>query len=225
MTKLLLSSYQKTFKLIGNTRSSSLLPTNWCLVTRLFRVLTSPVVPSCHGDFSVLKKDKTDTLAVFESETGRQTVDAVFFVVIKYFNLRLHSMFDTQECVEVEDADTENDGDGDVRNKHDLRGNKNGLNRRQNETAGTEEDIELQEMGGQGSENYELEGAAFIDEASRRPSRDDEVVSSGPLDVLEEGGKESKTSEAEQELSAASRNVSNSTSERMATFGTLQNFI
>ena len=149
----------------------------------------------------------------------------LFFVVIKYFNLRLHSMFDTQECVEVEDADTENDGDGDVRNKHDLRGNKNGLNRRQNETAGTEEDIELQEMGGQGSENYELEGAAFIDEASRRPSRDDDVVSSGPLDVLEEGGKESKTSEAEQELSAASRNVSNSTSERMATFGTLQNFI
>ena len=41
------------------------------------------MVPSCHGDFSVLKKDKTDTLAVFESETGRQTVDAVFFVVIK----------------------------------------------------------------------------------------------------------------------------------------------
>lgn len=152
-------------------------------------------------------------------------------MVIKYFNLRLHSMFDTQECVEVEDADVDIDGDGDGRNKHDLRGNKNALNRRQNEAVGTEEDIELQEMGGRGVDHNELGGAAFLGETSRRPSRSVEAVSSGASDVREKRGNESKTSEEDQEeASAAGRDaglayVSNSTSERMATFGTHLNFI
>ena len=142
-------------------------------------------------------------------------------------------MFDTQECVEVEDGDVEIDGDGggnsNGRNKHDLRGNKNALNRRQNEAAGTEEDIELQEMGGHGDDREELDGAARVGETSRRPSRADEAVSS--LDVGEKRGRGRRTSEQEQEQEEASARdaaisfISNSVSERMATFGTHQNYM
>lgn len=134
-------------------------------------------------------------------------------------------MFDTQECVEVEDAEVEIEGDGDGRNKHDLRGNKNTLNRRQNGTAGNEEDIELQEMGGHGDGHDELDGAALV-LTSRRPSRVDEAVSSGALDAREKRRRESRTLEEEQEEAsardAALSSISNSISARTATFGTHQ---
>ena len=54
----------------------------WCWISNYFKCLPPPVVPSCHGDSSVLKKDKADNLAVIESTKPAINRIAVFFVVI-----------------------------------------------------------------------------------------------------------------------------------------------
>ena len=54
----------------------------WCWISNYLKHLPPPVVPSCHGDSSVLKKDKADNLAVIESTRPAINRIAVFFVVI-----------------------------------------------------------------------------------------------------------------------------------------------
>ena len=55
---------------------------NLCWLDIYFKLLPAPVVPSSHGDFSVLKKDKADNLVVLESCVRSTNRIAVFFVVI-----------------------------------------------------------------------------------------------------------------------------------------------
>ena len=147
-------------------------------------------------------------------------------------------MFDTQECIEVEDKSAKVDEDGcgrSCRDKHDLRGNKNALNRRQNGAACSEEDIELQEMGGHGGGDLAA-GELLTDDvadqnrdgagqSTRRQSKIDEAVSSG---AFVQGGtaritRASRMSNEDDDEGSTRHDerayLSNSISEGMATFG------
>ena len=147
-------------------------------------------------------------------------------------------MFDTQECIEVEDKSANDDGCiRSCRDKHDLRGNKKALNRRQNGASCSEEDIELQEMGGNGVGDIAAGehpagdvGDQNGDEAgqsSRRQSRIDKAVSSsgafvqGGMGIAREVVSRMSNEDDEGEsLRQDSRAfVSTSVSEGMATFG------
>ena len=126
-------------------------------------------------------------------------------------------MFDTQECIEIEDTDVEIVGDG-GRNKHDPRSNRYALNRHSTEAASKEEDIELQEMGGHCDDQNEQDVAAITTNVSRRSSRADKVVSAGA--PSEQGGGGHRTLEEHEDTSVKARDVPLCTvSERIATFG------
>ena len=125
-------------------------------------------------------------------------------------------MFDTQECVEIEDTDVEIVGDG-GRNEHDPRSNRNALNRHSNEAASKEENIELQEMGGHCDDQNEQDVAAFATNVLRRSSRADKVVSVG--EPTAQGGGGHRMLE-DHEDTVKARDVPLCTvSERIATFG------
>jgi hypothetical protein len=58
----------------------------------------------------------------------------VFFALVKYFNAKLHDMFDSQECIEEEEEDEGGDADDDdvddVENAAGAGRKKNALNRK-----------------------------------------------------------------------------------------------